>query len=76
MKTRLRIIGIVAMVAIVGVVNGQVFERRATVTGGGAGTGNGTVTFDVAGSPGGDRTGTISVGGQTFTVTQHGDDGH
>ena len=36
MKTRLWIIGIVAMVAIVGVVNGQVFERRATVTGGGA----------------------------------------
>jgi hypothetical protein len=43
-----------------------------TVTHGTSGTGNGTVTFEVAENSGGDRTGTLTVGGQTFTVTQRG----
>jgi hypothetical protein len=32
------------------------------------------VTFDAAENRGGDRTGTLTVGGQTFTVTQRGED--
>jgi hypothetical protein len=47
--------------------------RWLTVTSGASGSGNGSVKFDVDDDSGGDRTGTISVGGQTFTVTQHGD---
>jgi hypothetical protein len=45
-----------------------------TVTNGASGTGNGTVTFAAADNPGGDRAGTLSIGGQTFTVTQRGSD--
>lgn len=41
-----------------------------TVTGGASGTGNGTVTYSVAANTGAVRTGTITVGGQIFTVTQ------
>lgn len=36
----------------------------------GMGTGNGTVAFTVQANPGPARTGTITVGGQTFTVNQ------
>jgi hypothetical protein len=42
------------------------------VTDGATGTGNGTVTFEADDNPGGDRTGTLTVGVQTFTVTQAG----
>jgi len=44
-----------------------------TVTAGASGSGNGTVNFTVADNPGGDRTGTLTIAGQTFTVTQHSD---
>jgi hypothetical protein len=40
------------------------------VTAGASGTGNGTVAFSTAPNPGGARTGTITIAGQTFTVTQ------
>ena len=44
-----------------------------TVTGGSSGTGNGTVTYTVAGnSTYAERAGTITIGGKTFTVTQAG----
>ena len=43
-----------------------------SVTGGSTGTGNGRVTFDAAASVGASRTGTISVAGHTFTLTQAG----
>ena len=32
------------------------------------------MTFEAADNPGGDRTGTLTVGGQTFTVTQRAED--
>lgn len=41
-----------------------------TVTSGAIGTGNGPVGFSVAANTGGARTGTLTVAGQTFTVTQ------
>ena len=41
-----------------------------TVTGGAAGTGNGTVSYTVAVNPGAARTGTLTVAGTTFTVLQ------
>ncbi len=41
-----------------------------TVTGGASGTGNGTVSFSVAANSGAARTGTITVGGRLFTITQ------
>lgn len=42
-----------------------------TLTGGGTGTGNGSVSYSVANnSANTGRSGTISIGGQTFTVTQ------
>ena len=42
-----------------------------TVTGGATGSGNGSVTFTVpTNNTGNDRTGTITIGGQTFTVFQ------
>jgi hypothetical protein len=40
------------------------------VTAGSAGTGNGTVTFTVGANPAGARTGTLTVAGQTVTVSQ------
>lgn len=43
-----------------------------TVTAGQAGSGSGTVSFTVAANPGGSRTGTLSIAGQTLTVTQAG----
>ena len=41
-----------------------------SVTSGGSGTGPGTVQFTAAGNTSGSRSGTITAGGQTFTVTQ------
>jgi hypothetical protein len=41
-----------------------------TVTSGATGTGNGSVGFSVAANAGAERTGTLTVAGQTFTVTQ------
>jgi hypothetical protein len=41
-----------------------------TITGGASGTGNGTVTYSVAANPSVQRTGTMTIAGQTFTVTQ------
>jgi Putative binding domain, N-terminal/Viral BACON domain len=43
-----------------------------SITGGAAAAGNGRVTFDVAANAGASRTGTISVAGQSFTLTQAG----
>jgi hypothetical protein len=43
-----------------------------TLTGGAAGTGSGSVAFEVAANAGPQRTGTLTVAGQTFTVTQDG----
>ena len=41
-----------------------------TVTGGATGSGSGTVTYSAVANSGAQRTGTITVAGQTFTVTQ------
>lgn len=41
-----------------------------TITAGASGSGNGTVTLSVARNTGGARTGTATIGGQTFTVNQ------
>ena len=41
-----------------------------TITAGAAGTGNGSVSYIVAANTGAARTGTIAIGGQTFTVNQ------
>ncbi len=41
-----------------------------TIVTGASGTGNGTVSYRVAANPGGARTGSITIGGQTFTVNQ------
>jgi hypothetical protein len=41
-----------------------------TITGGSSGNGNGTVNYTVAANINAARTGTITVGGQTFTVNQ------
>jgi hypothetical protein len=41
-----------------------------TITSGASGTGDGTVGFTVVASSGGARTGTLTIAGQTFTVTQ------
>jgi hypothetical protein len=43
-----------------------------TVTGGGSGTGAGTVSYTVAANTGGARTGTMTIAGKLFTVTQAG----
>jgi hypothetical protein len=43
-----------------------------TITSGAAGTGNGTVGFGAAANVAGSRTGTLTIAGQTFTVTQAG----
>ena len=43
-----------------------------TVTSGANGTGNGSVGFSVAANPGGSRTGTLTIAGLSFTVTQAG----
>ena len=41
-----------------------------TITQGASGTGNGSVTFTVAATTGPERTGTLTIAGQTHTVTQ------
>ena len=41
-----------------------------TVTGGASGTGNGTVTYSITANTGAARSGTITIGSQTFTVNQ------
>jgi hypothetical protein len=41
-----------------------------TIGAGASGSGNGTVAYAVAANPGAARSGAITVGGQTFTVTQ------
>ncbi len=41
-----------------------------TITSGGSGTGNGSVRYLVLPNIGGSRTGTLTIAGQTFTVTQ------
>ncbi|HVG72965.1 MAG TPA: BACON domain-containing carbohydrate-binding protein [Vicinamibacterales bacterium] len=43
-----------------------------TVTNGATGSGNGTVTLNVAANTGGARMGTVTIGSQTFTVNQAG----
>jgi len=43
-----------------------------TVTSGASGTGNGTLNYSVEANAGATRTGTITIGGQPFTVTQRG----
>lgn len=45
-------------------------ESWIRITGGASGTGNGTVTFTVAATTGPARTSTLTVAGQTVTVTQ------
>ena len=42
------------------------------ITAGGLGNGDGMVSYFVSANSGGPRTGTITIGGQTFTVTQNG----
>jgi hypothetical protein len=41
-----------------------------TVTSGASGTGNGTVTYSYTANTGGDRKGTLTVAGRTFTLDQ------
>lgn len=41
-------------------------------SGGNSGSGNGTVTVNIAANTGGDRSGTITIAGQTFTLFQQG----
>jgi hypothetical protein len=41
-----------------------------TITSGDGGTGSGTVEYSVSNNAGGKRTGTLSIAGQTFSVTQ------
>lgn len=41
-----------------------------SLTSSGSGTGSGSVFFDVAPNPGGARNGTLTIAGQTYTVTQ------
>jgi len=41
-----------------------------SITSGGSGTGNGTVAFSVGANAGAARTGTITAGGQTFTISE------
>ena len=43
-----------------------------TITSGASGSGNGSVAFNVAANTGPGRTGTLTIGGQTFTVDQAG----
>jgi hypothetical protein len=52
--------------------NANTTDGWITIGGGGAGIGNGTVSFTVQANNGGSRTGSISVGGQVFTITQCG----
>ena len=42
-----------------------------TITGGANGSGSGAVTYNVAANPGAARSGTLTIAGQTYTVTQN-----
>ena len=42
-----------------------------SLTAGATGTGSGPVTFNVSANPGSQRTGTLTIAGRTFTVTQN-----
>jgi hypothetical protein len=46
-----------------------------SITAGGSGTGNGTVSYSVAANGGSARNGTLTIAGQTFTVSQSGASG-
>ncbi|MGB7068167.1 MAG: BACON domain-containing carbohydrate-binding protein [Pyrinomonadaceae bacterium] len=50
--------------------NAATTSQWITINGGSSGTGNGTVAFTVAANVSPERTGTITVGGQSFTITQ------
>jgi hypothetical protein len=41
-----------------------------TITSGSSGNGNGNISFNIAANTGPARTGTLTIGGQTFTVSQ------
>ncbi|HSK70319.1 MAG TPA: BACON domain-containing carbohydrate-binding protein, partial [Pyrinomonadaceae bacterium] len=41
-----------------------------TITSGASGSGSGTVSYSISANSGGERSGTITAGGQTFTITQ------
>jgi hypothetical protein len=43
-----------------------------TITSGASGSGNGTVGYAVAANPAGPRSGTLTIGGRTFTIAQDG----
>jgi hypothetical protein len=47
-------------------------DAWTTVTSGASGSGNGTTSYSVAANTSSQRTGTITIAGQTFTVTQAG----
>jgi hypothetical protein len=66
--------GIIDVTATAGTCSWTAVSNAAwvAITGGAAATGNGRVTFDVAANAGASRTATISVAGQTFTLTQAG----
>ncbi|MBL8172362.1 MAG: isopeptide-forming domain-containing fimbrial protein [Acidobacteria bacterium] len=47
-------------------------DAWVSITAGASGTGNGTINYSVAPNPGNARVGTLTIGGQTFTVNQSG----
>jgi hypothetical protein len=47
-------------------------EAWITISGGASGTGSGTLTFTIQPDSGAARSGTISIAGQTFTISQEG----
>ena len=47
-------------------------DNWITITSGASGSGNGSVSYSTAANSGAARTGTITIGGQTFTVNQAG----
>ncbi|KJU82724.1 secreted protein containing DUF1566 [Candidatus Magnetobacterium bavaricum] len=49
-------------------------DTWVTITSGSSGSGNATVNYSVAANTGASRTGTMTIGGQTFTVSQGGQD--
>ena len=47
-------------------------DSWVTITSGNSGNGNGTVNYSVSANTGSERTGTMTIAGQTFAVTQEG----
>lgn len=47
-------------------------DNWISISGAATGTGNGTLNYSVTANNGGARTGTLTIGGQTFTITQAG----